>query len=226
MASFVKSLDTKHLLEVGMEGFYGDTTPQRKQQVNPGYEVGTDFITNNLVREIDFATIHAYPDIWLSGKSEEEQTEFMERWMGNHWEDARTVLKKPLVVAEFGKSSKDAGYSVKERETYMGSVYRDVYGYAVRSGGVMSGSLVWQVMAEGMDGYHDGYEIILSETPSTAAVISSHSHAIMALMSSHVFAPHRVRGPHHDDDERKSLSHHRHRHHGRRTRRHARKSTP
>lgn len=61
MASFVKSLDRHHLLEVGMEGFYGDTMPERKQ-INPGYQVGTDFISNNLVRGIDFATIHAYPD--------------------------------------------------------------------------------------------------------------------------------------------------------------------
>lgn len=63
MASFVKSLDRHHLLEVGMEGFYGDTMPERKQ-INPGYQVGTDFISNNLVRGIDFATIHAYPDQW------------------------------------------------------------------------------------------------------------------------------------------------------------------
>ncbi|KAK3038232.1 hypothetical protein RJ639_030841 [Escallonia herrerae] len=63
MATYVKSMDQKHLLEIGMEGFYGDTMPERKQ-INPGYQVGTDFISNNLIKEIDFATIHAYPDIW------------------------------------------------------------------------------------------------------------------------------------------------------------------
>uniref|UniRef100_A0A162AIC7 mannan endo-1,4-beta-mannosidase n=1 Tax=Daucus carota subsp. sativus TaxID=79200 RepID=A0A162AIC7_DAUCS len=63
MASFVKSIDNKHLLEIGMEGFYGDTMPEKKQ-FNPGYQVGTDFISNHLIKEIDFATIHAYPDIW------------------------------------------------------------------------------------------------------------------------------------------------------------------
>ena len=65
MASFVKSLDNKHLLTVGTEGFYGDTMPEKKQN-NPGYQVGTDFISNHLVKEIDFATIHAYPDQWYS----------------------------------------------------------------------------------------------------------------------------------------------------------------
>lgn len=63
MAPFVKSIDNKHLLGIRMEGFYGDSVQDRKQY-NPGYEVGTDFISTNLVKEIDFATIHAYPDAW------------------------------------------------------------------------------------------------------------------------------------------------------------------
>ena len=64
MATFVKSIDNNHLLEIGMEGFYGASIPQR-EQLNPGFQVGTDFITSNLVKEIDFATIHAYPDTWF-----------------------------------------------------------------------------------------------------------------------------------------------------------------
>lgn len=63
MASYLKSIEKKHLLEVGMEGFYGDSVPDRKQY-NPGYQVGTDFISNHQIKEIDFATIHAYPDQW------------------------------------------------------------------------------------------------------------------------------------------------------------------
>jgi len=63
MAPYVKSIDKKHLLEVGLEGFYGDSVLDRKQY-NPGFQVGSDFISNNLVKDIDFATIHAYPDNW------------------------------------------------------------------------------------------------------------------------------------------------------------------
>ena len=63
IAAYVKSIDSNHLLEVGLEGFYGETMPERKQ-FNPGYEVGTDFISNNQVPEIDFATIHLYPEQW------------------------------------------------------------------------------------------------------------------------------------------------------------------
>lgn len=63
MAPYVKSIDSNHLLEVGLEGFYGESMPEKKQ-FNPGYQVGTDFISNNQVPEIDFTTIHLYPEQW------------------------------------------------------------------------------------------------------------------------------------------------------------------
>lgn len=63
MAAHVKSIDGNHLLEIGIEGFYGRSRPE-SMQFNPGYQVGTDFISNNQIPGIDFATIHAYPDQW------------------------------------------------------------------------------------------------------------------------------------------------------------------
>ncbi|KZV37339.1 mannan endo-1,4-beta-mannosidase 5-like [Dorcoceras hygrometricum] len=209
MASFIKSLDRKHLVEIGMEGFYGDTMPERKQ-VNPGYQVGTDFISNNLVPQVDFATIHAYPDVWLSGKSENEQMGFMEKWMLSHFDDSRRILKKPLIVAEFGKSDKDPGFSLNERDLYMANVYRDTYRFARLTGGTLSGCLVWQIMAQGMDSYDDGYQIVLSQSPSTTGIISKQSHAMSALS-------HLLNGPHSVDrvngaNEIPSGHHHHRRH--------------
>ncbi|OVA11610.1 Glycoside hydrolase [Macleaya cordata] len=179
MATYTKSIDNKHLLEIGMEGFYGDSMPEKKQN-NPGYQVGTDFISNNLVKEIDFATIHAYPDIWLSGQSDYAQLAFMQRWMTSHWTDSKTILKKPLVFAEFGKSNKDQGYSLNGRNLYMNTVYRNIYNFA-RTGGTMGGGLVWQIVAEGMESYYDGYEIVLSTNPTTAGLIAGQSHKMAAL---------------------------------------------
>lgn len=63
MASYVKSIDGNHLLEAGLEGFYGQASPQRKSS-NPAFDIGTDFIANNLIPDIDFATVHSYPDQW------------------------------------------------------------------------------------------------------------------------------------------------------------------
>ncbi|KAL8485776.1 hypothetical protein ACS0TY_027886 [Phlomoides rotata] len=177
MASYVKSIDPKHLLEVGMEGFYG--VGSRKQYNPGGFQVGTDFISNNLVKEIDFTTIHAYPDVWLPGGDNGARMGFLRKWITIHWADSRTILKKPMIFAEFGKSSKDRGFSVATRDAFLNGVYSTIYRFA-RSGG-LGGGLVWQVMDKGMDSYHDGYEIVLSETPSTSAVIRQHSRQMTAL---------------------------------------------
>jgi len=60
MASYLKSIDGNHLLEAGLEGFYGLS----KNESNPNFQVGTDFIANNQIPGIDFATVHSYPDQW------------------------------------------------------------------------------------------------------------------------------------------------------------------
>ncbi|KAL3630330.1 Mannan endo-1,4-beta-mannosidase 2 [Castilleja foliolosa] len=178
MASHVKSIDKKHLLEVGMEGFYGDSIQDRKQY-NPGYQVGTDFISTNLIKEIDFTTIHAYPDAWLSAENDEAQMVFMQRWMTSHWRDSKTLLKKPMVFTEFGKSSKDTGFSISSRDAFLNAIYRNIYSFA-RGGGI-GGGLVWQILDEGMESYSDGYEIVLTQSSSTSSVISQQSRQMTAL---------------------------------------------
>ena len=59
MDSHVKSIDGNHLLEAGLEGFYGEY----KTEINLGFSMGTYFITNNQIKGIDFATIHSYSHI-------------------------------------------------------------------------------------------------------------------------------------------------------------------
>jgi endo-1,4-beta-mannosidase len=62
MASYLKSIDGNHLLEAGLEGFYGESN----RDSNPNFQVGTDFIANNQIPTIDFATLHSYPDQWFA----------------------------------------------------------------------------------------------------------------------------------------------------------------
>ncbi|PIA41100.1 hypothetical protein AQUCO_02300123v1 [Aquilegia coerulea] len=182
MATFVKSIDNQHLLEIGMEGFYGDSMPDKKQ-FNPGYQVGTDFISSNQIKEIDFATIHAYPDLWLPGQGEDSQLAFVQRWISSHWTDAQTTIRKPIVFAEFGKSKKDPGYSLSARDSYINNIYSNIYNDA-RNGGTFAGGMVWQIMAQGMESYYDGYEIVLSQDLSTAGLISAQSQKMTALARS------------------------------------------
>ncbi|KAL6633485.1 hypothetical protein ACP70R_026156 [Stipagrostis hirtigluma subsp. patula] len=167
MADYVKSLDPNHMVEIGLEGFYGES----RKQLNPGtYTIGTDFISNNMIPSVDFATIHSYPDQWVSGLSNDEQVAFMRRWMASHAADAAAALRKPLLVSEFGWSAKSNGYTVGARDAYFRMVFDAIYASA-RGGGPLAGGLFWQVMEPGMEGWTDGYDVVLDRSPSTAAVV-------------------------------------------------------
>ena len=104
---------------------------------------------------------------------------FMLRWMTSHLTDSETIINKPMVFSEFGKSSKDPGYSLSARDSFLNAVYTNIYNFA-RSGGI-GGGLVWQLMAEGMQSYDDGYEIVLSQNPSTSSVITQQSNKMAVL---------------------------------------------
>ncbi|KAG6648157.1 hypothetical protein CIPAW_07G127800 [Carya illinoinensis] len=178
MTAYVKSIDENHLLEIGLEGFYGKTA---KQMYNPGNQlVGTDFISNNQLPQVDFATIHLYPEQWLAGSNDEVQAAFVDKWIEAHIADSKSVLNKPLILGEFGKSSKLPGYSLEKRDHYFSKLYNAIYTNA-RSGGPFLGGIFWQLMAQGMDNFRDGYEVVLEESPSTARVIALQSRILSTL---------------------------------------------
>ncbi|VVA89711.1 unnamed protein product [Arabis nemorensis] len=171
MATYVKSIDSDHLLEIGLEGFYGESNPERTVY-NPGGAVstGTDFISNNQIPEIDFATIHIYPDIWVPLQSSRtgEQDTFVDRWIGAHIEDCDNIIKKPLLIAEFGKSSKVPGFSLEKRNKFFKKVYDVIYSSA-RTGGSCTGGVFWQLTTNRTGLLGDGYEVFMHEGPNTTA---------------------------------------------------------
>ena len=66
MAAYVKSIEPLHLVQVGLEGFYGPSTPELLE-LNPDESSGmsgTDFIRNHQAPGIDMASVHIYPDTW------------------------------------------------------------------------------------------------------------------------------------------------------------------
>ncbi|XP_076955497.1 mannan endo-1,4-beta-mannosidase 7-like [Bidens hawaiensis] len=165
MAAHVKSIDRNHLLEAGLEGFYSKTGRQ-----NPGFDVGTDFISNNQIPGIDFATLHSYPDQWLTSYDEQNQLNFLSTWLRTHIYDAQYVLKKPLLLTEFGKSMKDPNFSTYQRDQLFNLVYNNIF-LSAKHGGAAAGGLFWQLLAEGMDSFGDGYDVILSRSTSTSNLI-------------------------------------------------------
>ncbi|GMH16195.1 hypothetical protein Nepgr_018036 [Nepenthes gracilis] len=180
MASYLKSIDENHLLEVGLEGFYGDSYPVRKQYNPTSFQAGTDFIANNQIPSIDLITVHSYPDQWLPGSSNEAQTLFLNQWVNSHIEDAQNILGKPVLFAEFGKSYNVSGYSPSERDQLYNLVYSAVY-LSASGGGAATGALFWQLLTEGLDSFRDGYEILLSEGSSTASLVSEQSEKLSSL---------------------------------------------
>lgn len=179
MAAHVKSIDRNHLLEAGLEGFYGSSHPE-KMSINPGFNIGTDFIANNQIRGIDFATVHAYPDQWVPNMNDDAQLSFVNNWLTSHIEDSQNILRKPLLLAEFGKSQQDPGFSTYQRDRLFSNVYYKIYSSAKR-GGAAGGALFWQLMTRGTESYGDGYAIVLSENSSTANIISQQAHKLYMI---------------------------------------------
>ncbi|WJX19714.1 mannan endo-1,4-beta-mannosidase [Trifolium repens] len=142
MAAYVKSIDNNHLLEIGLEGYYGETMPQ-KMQFNPNtYQTGTDFISNNQIPQIDFATIHLYPDTWLNDSNKSVKNAFVDKWIESHIQDSNTILGKPIIIAEFGKSSNSSGYSIAKRNSYFRKIYKAISTSAI-NGGSCAGGIFW-----------------------------------------------------------------------------------
>jgi mannan endo-1,4-beta-mannosidase len=183
MAPYMKSLDSNHMVEVGTEGYYGPNTPSRAN-VNPSSyaaTVGTDFIMDNQVTGIDFATFHAYPDTWAPQLSESQMLVFMQNWINAHAQDAADTLKMPVLMTEFGKSNQAPNFTEALRDSFISNSYDYIYASA-SSGGAAAGSFVWQFIPTVIyDNYADVFAFDLSQNLSTAAIIESQSSRMVAL---------------------------------------------
>ncbi|THU65903.1 hypothetical protein C4D60_Mb05t08550 [Musa balbisiana] len=177
MAAYVKSIDKNHLLTIGLEGFYGSTSPPEKLNVNPGQwfsTVGSDFVRNSRVPEIDFASVHIYPDQWEVGAGLDQKMKYILRWLTSHIEDGDKELKKPVLFTEFGLSDKTKGFDHSHRDVFYKSIFNIVYRSA-RKGRSGAGAFVWQFMAAGMQEYCDDFGFVPEERPSMYRLIKKQS---------------------------------------------------
>ena len=162
MASFVKQLDSKHLLALGDEGFLH----QRYSMTNKGQlydgRHGTDFAAILDIPEIDFGGYHFYPQDW----GHENDLEFGEQWVKDHAAVGRHA-GKPVLMEEYGL--KIGGAVVPDHATRNAWFARWLK--VVRDSGT-AGSLLWMLGGREEDtcGYKDDYVIYQAdEVPSLAA---------------------------------------------------------
>ncbi|XP_074296260.1 mannan endo-1,4-beta-mannosidase 2-like [Silene latifolia] len=117
MSKFIKAIDEKHLVTIGLEGFYDSKIS--KSALNPSEwtgATGSDFIRDNDLPSIDFASIHVYADQWLASENLEDKLEFVKKWLLTHIEDGDKRLKKPVVLTEFGLLSGNKDFDPSHRD--------------------------------------------------------------------------------------------------------------
>lgn len=107
MSTFIKSIDQKHLVSVGDEGFYcasgaGDWTDNCNE--------GVDTLAFTQLENVDVMSFHLYPDHW--GKD----ARWGKEWIARHIRDAQK-LGKPAMLGEFGLLSKNARNGVYQEWT-------------------------------------------------------------------------------------------------------------
>lgn len=186
MAEHVKSLDSRHLVTIGEEGFWGPGADFKGH--NPGEpssdwasQAGQDFLRDHASPHIDFATVHLWPDNW-----NEHHPAFQKAWLEKHAQDAANVLKKPLLLEEFGKSLPGSGLPeaaavASDRDPVYELVSRVVQA-SVAQGQALAGSLFWRWGFNHWDAQQPGdYGVLPGQ--STFEVARRHAQAVKSLQN-------------------------------------------
>ncbi|KAF9525925.1 glycoside hydrolase superfamily [Crepidotus variabilis] len=159
ISAYIKSIDSKHLVALGDEGFYNQ--PGAPTYPYQGGE-GIDFDANLQITTLDFGTVHSYPTPWGQGGNE---TAWGTQWIADH-AASQKKYNKPVILEEFGvTSNQPATYT-----TWLNQV--------VSSG--LTGDLIWQAGSKlsGWTSPDDGYAVY----PDGAVypVIKAHAAALKA----------------------------------------------
>ena len=96
MSTYIKSIDRKHLVSVGDEGFYCLPNPTHWTE-NCGE--GVDTVAFTRLKNIDVMSFHMYPDYWGTDVA------WGVDWIKSHFKAAARV-GKPAMLGEFGLQDK------------------------------------------------------------------------------------------------------------------------
>lgn len=189
MAAFVKSLDSNHLLSIGSEGFYGLSDQIRffsgAELPNPSpwaKDMGQNFMSNSMVDNIDFATIHSWADTWEQG---DNIVDFQYQWVNQHVRDAKR-LKKPLLFEEFGRLITADEWSPSVVTTKRNPVFRAAYTAtkdSIDAGEPMTGAMFWEwKLPLHFNFSKGGYGVLVED--STIDEVRRYSNTLRQLLNS------------------------------------------
>eukprot|EP00198_Chlamydomonas_reinhardtii_P000888 XP_001690223.1 carbohydrate hydrolase-related protein [Chlamydomonas reinhardtii] len=174
-AEFVKRLAPRQLVTVGLEGFFGASTPGECDH-NPYSSAsshGSDFAAVFAHPALDFASIHLYPDQWCPPATPRaELKNFMRSWIRSHAALCGERLNKPLVLSEFGKRDpmtyhgRDCSHHMNRMEAF--TEVLDCCMELATAGGPLAGVCAWMLAARQYPDY-DGYTLKLGPPSTTPA---------------------------------------------------------
>jgi mannan endo-1,4-beta-mannosidase len=130
-AEFIKSIDDKHLVSTGMEGFYPD---------GPVGDDDSRYVETHSLDAIDACSFHLYPDAWRL--SVEQGTE----WIRTHTRMAAEEVGKPGYLGEFGAEVDRLGSEVDSRLQRRTDAYEAWYAAMVEE--ETDGAMVWDLRTE------------------------------------------------------------------------------
>ena len=164
MSTYIRSLDPNHMVTIGMEGFYNAAAGTPSWLYNGSQ--GTDFINDHKLANIDFCTVHLYPDHW--GTTDTQTTDFLQR----HLTDSTTNIKKPVILEEFGRN-------IANKDVYLQAWTEKVYTEAA-AGNASAGWNVWMIEAQD-SGHDDGFSLILPDDQQSVNLLTTQAAKINKL---------------------------------------------
>ncbi|KAL3670975.1 hypothetical protein V7S43_004160 [Phytophthora oleae] len=127
MSSYIKTLDSNHLVASGSEGFL-NTDKSVYLYSGPS---GVDFDANLAIDSIDYGAYHAYPDSW--GVDTAKAESWGVQWIDDHVASGKKA-GKPVVLEEYGiKALDSASYLAWSDEVYKSKSSMQYWQFGVKS---------------------------------------------------------------------------------------------
>ncbi|GAQ84226.1 Glycoside hydrolase [Klebsormidium nitens] len=190
MSSFLRNEDPNHLISVGLEGWFGATTPDL-QMLNPPttskYPIewneteGSDFVVNNILPSVDFAAMSIW-DHWLPTNSTSGESlrplvllQFWEKWITGHISASERFLDKPVLLEAIGVRRA----SQEGRNPFFKLAF-DLMFESFKGRGAGAGTCFWMLSDDAYPDY-DGSTVYYPAHASTGVLIKAQAEKVQIL---------------------------------------------